>query len=402
MAQNKKKVTPAKVRKTVRTAAKVSKKSPAALIFVLIILFVIIGALVALYLTGNLKLPDLSRFGWKKDTQTESQKAVVAYDSDDLVITFLELGNWYTGDCTFIKAGDTDILIDAGSRLNSVPFIQSTIDKYCTDGKLEYVIVTHAHQDHIAGFAPASASSKGIFDLYECEMIIDYAFSNSDSNVRANYESARDREVEAGAVHKTAAEVRQSGNYVFELSEGITMTILDSKFYYEKSSNENNYSVCCLINQGGDRNFLFTGDLEEDGEAHLVKMNDLPEVDLFKGGHHGSYTASSEELLSVIKPDIVCICCCAFSNEYTKTEANMFPAQATVNRLAKYTDQVYVTTVSTDNSAKTFEPLNGTITVLSKKGEVIKVNCSGLNVPLKDTTWFKKNRETPEEWKDAA
>ncbi|MBQ7727730.1 MAG: hypothetical protein IJT60_04020, partial [Clostridia bacterium] len=67
-----------------------------------------------------------------------------------------------------------------------------------------------------------------------------------------------------------------------------------------------------------------------------------------------------------------------------------------------YTDRVYVTTVSTDNSTKAFESLNGTITVTSKKGEEITVSCSGLNVPLKDTPWFKEKREMPDKWKTAA
>ena len=31
-------------------------------------------------------------------------------------------------------------------------FTKEYVDKYCTDGVLEYVIATHAHQDHIAGF----------------------------------------------------------------------------------------------------------------------------------------------------------------------------------------------------------------------------------------------------------
>jgi beta-lactamase superfamily II metal-dependent hydrolase len=72
--------------------------------------------------------------------------------SGDLSIHFLELGNKYTGDCTLIKAGDTEVLIDAGSRKGSASTIANYIDEYCTDGVLEYVIATHAHQDHIAGF----------------------------------------------------------------------------------------------------------------------------------------------------------------------------------------------------------------------------------------------------------
>ena len=39
---------------------------------------------------------------------------------DGITFHFLELGNKYTGDCTFIQAGDVDILIDAGSKVSSI------------------------------------------------------------------------------------------------------------------------------------------------------------------------------------------------------------------------------------------------------------------------------------------
>ena len=94
-----------------------------------------------------------------------SEIATSAEISGELQIHFLELGNYYTGDCVYIKAGDTDVLIDAGSKYSSVPTISAYLNQYVTDNKLEYVIVTHAHEDHYAGFA----ASTGIFDLYECE-----------------------------------------------------------------------------------------------------------------------------------------------------------------------------------------------------------------------------------------
>ena len=41
----------------------------------------------------------------------------------DLSIHFMELGNKYTGDSTLIKVGDTEVLIDAGSKASSIPAI---------------------------------------------------------------------------------------------------------------------------------------------------------------------------------------------------------------------------------------------------------------------------------------
>ena len=152
-----------------------------------------------------------------------------------------------------------------------------------------------------------------------------------------------------------------------------------------------------MINQG-DRHFLFTGDLEEKGEKKLVEMNDLPKVVLYKAGHHGSKTSSSEELLSVISPEIVCVCCCAGSSEYTKISENMFPTQAFCDRVSVYTDKVYVTTVMVDDDNGIYESMNGDIVVRSTT-EGVSVTGSANSTPLKDTEWFKSNRVIPDNWK---
>ena len=64
--------------------------------------------------------------------------------TENLSIHFPMLGNAYTGDCVLIKTGDTEVLIDAGSRQSSAAAISDYINEYCTDGVLEYVIATHA------------------------------------------------------------------------------------------------------------------------------------------------------------------------------------------------------------------------------------------------------------------
>lgn len=320
------------------------------------------------------------------------------YADSELQIHFLELGNKYTGDCTYIKAGDTDILIDAGSKVGSISTISAYLDQYVTDGKLEYVIVTHAHEDHYAGFA-TNENVDSLFDLYECEVIIDFAQTNQKptGKLYSNYQRELADEIAAGATHYTAKECVDSGNTVFELSENITLTILDQKYYHEAdSSGENNHSVCCLITSGDD-NFLFTGDLEKKGEASLVELNDLPEVIVYKAGHHGSKTSSHNVLLDVIKPQIVCVCCCAGSPEYTSTAENQFPTQEFIDRVSVYTDAVYVTTLCIDYENNEFTSMNGNIVIYYSEGAV-GVACSASDLKLKDTEWFEENRSRPSNW----
>ncbi|MBP5610181.1 MAG: MBL fold metallo-hydrolase, partial [Clostridia bacterium] len=322
------------------------------------------------------------------------------YGDKDLSFHFLELGNNYTGDSTYIKAGDVDILIDAGSRQNSAATIAEYVDKYCTDGKLEYVIATHAHQDHIEGFTNTS-KNLGIFGRYECETIIEFAKTNQklktekgNNTLYGNYVEARNNEVAAGAKVYTALECWNNENgakRTYLLGEGMSMTILYQEFYEKNAAKENDYSVCVLFNHG-ENYYLFTGDLEEPGESSLAKENELPEVELYKAGHHGSDTSSKDVLLSEIKPKIVCVCCCCGAVEYTQNLENTFPAQAFVDRIAPYTDKVYVTTLGiveyNDTKGKyedkDFTSMNGNITVLSSGGNVT-VGCSNNDTLLKDT-----------------
>ena len=331
-------------------------------------------------------------------TYVKLPKGGDVYASGDLQIHFMELGNKYTGDSIYIKAGDTDILIDAGSRASSTNTTAEYIDQYCTDGVLEYVIATHADQDHIAGFA-GSKESPSIFERYECETIIDFALTDKTTETYRTYVEKRDAEVAAGAKHYTALQCwneTDGAKRVYELSRGIEMEILYNYFYENRSEDENNYSVCLMINQG-DKHFLFTGDLEEEGEEYLVEYNQLPEVELFKAGHHGSKTSSNDCLLSVIKPKIVCVCCCAGTDEYTDNVENQFPTQAMIDRVAKYTDQVYVTSLGDESAPEGYVSMNGNIVVTSDR-KAVTVNGSNNNTLLKDTAWFQSFRKTPAEW----
>jgi len=310
----------------------------------------------------------------------------------ELSIHFLELGNYNAGDCVLINCGDTEILIDAGSRKNSTDVTIPYISDYVSDGTIEYCIATHAHEDHIAGFV-GSSKSESIFDAFKIDTLIDFPRTNSTSNLYADYCDKRDELVKNGTRHYTALECYNNENGAqrsYTIADDITMTILYNYYYEHDTSDENNYSVCILLTQGNN-NYLFTGDLEEKGEEYLVQYNSLPECELFKAGHHGSKTSSNECLLSVIQPKIVCVCCCAGSDEYTETKDNQFPTQAFIDRVSKYTDKIYVTTQIVDNDTHEYKSMNGNIVVLSQGGE-LSVNCSNNNTVLKDTEWFKENR----------
>ena len=331
-------------------------------------------------------------------TYVKRPKGGDVYSSGNLSIHFMELGNKYTGDSIYIQAGDVDILIDAGSRASSADRISEYIDQYCTDGVLEYVIATHADQDHIAGFA-GTEQYPSIFERYECEVIIDFALTDKTTETYQKYVAQRDAEVAAGARHYTALQCwneTDGAKRVYELSRGVEMEILYNYFYENRSEDENNYSVCLMFNQG-DKHFLFTGDLEEEGEEYLVRKNDLPEVELFKAGHHGSKTSSNDCLLSVIKPKIVCVCCCAGTDEYTDNVENQFPTQAMIDRVAQYTELVYVTSLGDESAPDGYVSMNGDIVVTSKRTGVT-VQCSNNNTLLKDTAWFREFRKTPSAW----
>lgn len=106
-------------------------------------------------------------------------------------------------DCYLIKTGNTEILVDAGFQLQTPTTeiynqriskiykenVLKKIEKYCTDGILEYLVVTHGDFDHIAGVAIDGA----ILDYFcsddkKIENIIDFDsdlvvyLSNSEGN----------------------------------------------------------------------------------------------------------------------------------------------------------------------------------------------------------------------------
>ena len=345
--------------------------------------------------------------------------------TSDLSIHFLELGNKYSGDSVLIKCGNTEVLIDAGSKKGSSTTIKEYLAEYCTDNKLEYVITTHGDEDHISAMVGSKQGNSydGILYSYEIGTLIKFDITTKTTALYSEYLNAVSYAESQGTKVFTASQCYDEKDgaqrqYFLDSEQKVSINILYNYYYYNKSSDENNHSVVTLLTEEleeGRRNYLFTGDLEKDGESRMVDYyknvpakyktdyNVLPEVDLYKAGHHGSKTSSTEKLLDVIKPKYVAVCCCCGAPEYTKTNDNTFPTQQMLDNVGKYTDKIYVTTIATGLPAKDkngdyvsksyegFEAMNGTIVFYSSQGK-LKLYCSDNDTILKETEWFKENR----------
>ncbi len=376
-----------------KKAVKAAKKHPGLAAAVAIIVVLAIAVVLVLYFMK------IGPFKPRNDNVLTGNETEI-YNAD-LSIHFLELGNKYTGDCTLIKCGDTEVLIDAGSRGDSAVTIKNYLDKYCTDGVLEYVIATHAHRDHISGFVGNNAgeTKTGILYQYEIGTLIQFARTGATTEIYENYRTAVEYAESRGTAVYTADKCwyEKDGakrQYYLDGDKKISMNILYNYYYENDTKDENDYSVCMLLTQQTEEktyNYLFTGDLEEKGEEYLVQKNELPEVELFKGGHHGSYTASSDKLLKVIKPKNIAVCCCCGTTEFNPKEGHEFPAQEFIDRASKYTENIYCTTLILDYKNNEFTSMNGNIVFYYDSA--LKLYCSNNALKLKDTQWFKDNRK---------
>jgi hypothetical protein len=93
-----------------------------------------------------------------------------------------------------------------------------------------------------------------------------------------------------------------------------------------------NDSSIVLLGDYEGRRFLLTGDMEDDVDPLLLARG-LPAIDLLKVPHHGSATASSEALLTLLHPAVAVISVGA-GNTYGH------PSQATLGRLRVHASAV--------------------------------------------------------------
>lgn len=237
---------------------------------------------------------------------------------EELTVHYIDVGQ---GDSIYIKSGDTDMLIDCGESGDCEKVISYLDGMGITD--IDYVVGTHPHSDHMGGM------SKIVENFNIGEMIIPH-IDESDTPTTKYFEKF----LNACSVKNLSLTEAEIGRKISLGDAELEIIAPCSEDY----SNVNNYSVTFIMNHG-DNSFIFSGDAEKLAENEMIESGKLQDIDVYKVGHHGSDTSSSEDFLNVIKPDYAVISC-GVGNSYGH------PCDITIENLSKFTDKIYRTDIS--------------------------------------------------------
>ncbi|MFK3958360.1 DNA internalization-related competence protein ComEC/Rec2 [Guptibacillus hwajinpoensis] len=116
-----------------------------------------------------------------------------------------------------------------------------------------------------------------------------------------------DHSTEQTVLEKELIHIAKEGGTTISLAEaGQSWSESDAQFTIFQAlekAEENDGSVILHARLGG-FSWLFTGDLEEEGERRLLSSGYLQEIDVLKVGHHGSPTSSSKEFIEHLSPKL--------------------------------------------------------------------------------------------------
>ena len=215
------------------------------------------------------------------------------FDEDiGLQINFLDVGQ---GDCTLVTTvnGKT-ILIDSGDN-DDYDYGENVVLPYLLKHgiqSLDYMMISHFDSDHCGGafFIIENIKDKNI--------IVGYQYEETE-NFTEFIDIAREKNINIIIV-QSGDIVSIDDNTYFEIFAPITDEMIS------ENAINNNSIVTKLIY--GEREILFTGDIEEEAENLLVKnYGESLNSDILKVAHHGSKSSSTEEFLQLVSPTIALI-----------------------------------------------------------------------------------------------
>lgn len=235
------------------------------------------------------------------------------------------------GDSIFIELPNKEtMLIDAAEKEYGKKII--TYIKNLKYDRINYVVATHPHTDHIGGM-------EDIINKFN----IDKIYMPKALTTTKTYSSLLDT-----IKNKNLTINRAKAGVTILNEKDLNIEIISPT--NDEYEDLNNYSAVIKIEYKG-KKFLFMGDAEKEIENHL---NIKEKIDVIKVGHHGSDTSSTKKFIKNINPSIAII-------SVGKDNTYNHPNEKIIKRYKDNNTQVYRTDVS------------GTITV-SYDGDEIKVN----------------------------
>lgn len=226
----------------------------------------------------------------------------------DLNIYFIDVGQ---ADSILLTNKESSLLIDAGNNEDGEVVVNFIKEKGIT--KLDYVIGTHPHEDHIGGLDDVINSSLEIENIYMPKI---------QTNTKT-FEDVLDA-VKNKGLQVTAP---QKGD-TFQIGEAKAEIMTDSIL----DEDNLNLSSITIRLQYGNNSFLFMGDSETENE----ETRTWPKTDVLKVGHHGSNTSSSEDFLNQVKPTYAIIMA-------GKNNSYGLPKDKILERLKNIGSQIYRT-----------------------------------------------------------
>ena len=236
---------------------------------------------------------------------------------NDFSIHFVDVGQ---GDCTLVVNGGKFMLIDAaenGHETEIINYLRSMKVE-----KLDYIVVTHQHSDHIGGIPE-------VLDEFDADNIIMPRLTKEQTPTNSIYKAFLNA-------------LQNSDAKIISAKPGLKFNLDDAKIEIlgpvtNDCEDINSMSAVTKITYG-ENTFLVTGDAEKDEESEIIDNGSNLDCDVLRVGHHGSSTSSGKEFLEAVTPEI-CVISCGANNDYGH------PHDKALNRIMKQTNEIYRTDI---------------------------------------------------------